>query len=200
VAEDEAAWTGAPPADLARVELPINELPRTSALYRIHRLEHHPLWFGRDRTNRFDDPQQRFGVCYFGVSREAAFAETFLRRPPVRLLSREFLDQRRMAEIQTTKPLRLIECFGPSLARLGTTASITSGPHTGSGQWSRAIWGHPSKPDGLLYRCRHDDSELAAAVYDRAAGALVIASDSSVRTDVVWFGSVLEKYGLALDD
>lgn len=78
--------TASPPANLTRSILPTALLPAGTALYRIHDVNVDPLWSGPypgGPRNGFDDPDREFGVCYFGLSREAAFAETFLRRPPV---------------------------------------------------------------------------------------------------------------------
>jgi hypothetical protein len=34
--------------------------------------------------------------------------------------------------------------------------------------WSLALWKHPQKPDGILYRSRHDPDKKAVALFDRA--------------------------------
>lgn len=139
-------------------------------------------------------------MCYLGESREASFVETFLRRPPVRLLSRAFLDERLIAELTPSRAIRVVNLYGPGLARVGATAAVASGPYNASQAWARAIWEHPSQPDGLLYRCRHDDNELALALYDRAASAVDAPLDVPIRADTLWFGSVLDRYRLGLDD
>ena len=35
-------------------------------------------------------------------------------------------------------------------------------------RWSRALWLHPQKPDGILYLARHNPAIVCAAVFDRA--------------------------------
>ncbi len=191
-----------PPEDLARIKIPLVELRADEALYRIHRLKNEPLWFGTGRhpVNRFDDARGEFGVCYFGRTREAAFAETFLRQPPVRLLSREFIDTLGFAEFSVRRSLRVVQSYGPGLARLGATSAVASGPYEVTRRWSRAFWQHPSAPDGIQYRCRHDDAEMAIALYDRAAESIGEEQRFGIRADTVWFGSVLERYGVGLDD
>jgi hypothetical protein len=189
-----------PPPDFNSTQLPLVELTPLRSLCRIHRLSDEPLSFGRRVSNRFDDPRQEFGVCYFGQSREAAFAETMLRRPRVRLISRAFVDERAMSEFSQARFLRLVPLHGAGLALVGITADVASGPHERAHLWSRACWDHPSRPDGIEYRCRHDDDQLAVALYDRAANALQPPRTRPLREDTAWFGSVLDRYGVGLDD
>ncbi|MGI9090524.1 MAG: RES family NAD+ phosphorylase [Gemmatimonadaceae bacterium] len=196
-----------PPADLGRIVPPTTSVPAGTIIYRIHDLNVEPLWFGfhpDGPRNRFDDPAAEFGVCYFGLTREAAFAETFLRRPPVRMISRGHADRKAIASVQVLRPLLVVRLLGAGLPLLGTTAAVSSGPHAASRAWSRALWsdrrGRGAGVDGIQYRCRHDDDEIALAVYDRAAEALEVATSIGVRADRSWFGSVLDRYGLALVD
>jgi RES domain len=189
-----------PPADLDRQAVPLAEPAPQGALYRIHRLTDPPLAFGRDARNRFDDPRKEFGVCYFGLSREAAFAETILRRPRVRLISRAFVDERVMSEFLSARDLRLVAIYGAGLARIGATADIASGDHEHARRWSRAIWSHPSHPDGVTYRCRHDDDQFAVALFDRARDALTESVTRPLRQDTSWFGDVLNRYEIGLED
>jgi hypothetical protein len=176
------------------------ELPPFARLFRIHRLSDAPLWFGRQATNRFDDPRGEFGVCYLAQSREAAFAETLLRQPRVRLISRAFVDERGMSGFAPARLLRVVSLRGSGLALIGITADIASGPHDIARTWSRALWEHPSQPDGIEYRCCHDDDQLAVALFDRAADALHPPQTVPLRADRAWFGSVLSRYGVGLDD
>jgi RES domain len=189
-----------PPADFGRAALQLVEMSVDGTLFRIHRLRDAPLSFGREARNRFDDPRGSFGVCYFGLTPEAAFAESMLRRPHVRLLSRAFLDERGMSEFSQVRLLRLVLLHGAGLALVGATADIASGPHEVARSWSRACWEHPSQPDGIEYRCRHDDDHLAVALFDRAATALQAPFTRPLRQDSAWFGSILDRYGLGLDE
>lgn len=149
--------------------------------------------------HRFDDPNGRFRVCYLGATIEVCFAETFLRNPPVRILSLEDLAGRSIATVEVRRELRLIPVHGASLARLGITAEVASGSdYAASQQWSRALWEHPDKPDGILYRSRHDDSALCAAVYDRAREGLAIVRDHSIAEDPQQLAPLLRRFGLGL--
>jgi hypothetical protein len=170
---------------------------------RIHAHASDALWFGPDTgrrpVHRFDDPAGQFRVCYFGTTIEVCFAETFLRNPPVRIVALDDLDGRSVATVQARRDLRLVPIHGSSLARLGVTAELaTGGDYTGSQLWSRALWEHSDKPDGILYRSRHDDSALCVAVYDRAKDGLAIIRDDLLTEDSQLLARLLGRYGLGL--
>jgi len=66
----------------------------------------------------------------------------------------------------------LVDLTGSGLARLGTDERLCAGDHGVTQQWTLALWAHPSHPDGLLYRARHDPSRYSLALYDRVADAV----------------------------
>ncbi len=124
---------------------------------------------------------------------------TFLRNPPVRILALDDLAGRSIATVELRRDLRLVPIHGSSLARLGVTAELASGSdYVGSQLWSRALWEHSDKPDGILYRSRHDDSALCVAVYDRAKDGLAIVRDHSLSEDPQQLARLLRRYGLGL--
>lgn len=120
------------------------------------------------------------------------------------MISRAHADQKAIATVELLRPVGAVQLRGPGLPLLGVTAELSSVPHDVSRIWSRALWRDrrpgTSALDGIEYRCRHDDDEIALAIYDRAAGALEVAGSAGVRADLIWFGSVLDRYGLALVD
>jgi hypothetical protein len=179
-------------------------------LWRVHRPALDPCWFGPAAGDaplgRFDDPLRdtaraggTFGVCYLGATREAAFAETFLRWPAPQSLSRDGVDSRHLAELVALRPLRLVALLGSGLAAVGATAAVTHGAHSVARRWARALWEHPSAPDGIAYHCRHDDGEVAIALFDRARDAIEPVATRGLRADRAWFGATLDRYRLALD-
>lgn len=86
--------------------------------------------------------------------------------------------------MEVHRELRLVPVHGSGLARLGATAELASGSNYKRSQLlSGALWEHPDKPDGILYRSRHDDSALCVALYGRARDGLAIVSDSSLAKD-----------------
>lgn len=186
-------------------KLPLRRLPRGETFFRIHLARHRPLWFGPARgeppTNRFDDPSGVYRVCYLGCSVEAAFVEKLLRAPPVRVLSRRALAAFHLTRIMAVRQLRVVSLHGPGLARLGLTATIATGQaYADSRTWARRIHEHPEEPDGILYRCRHDDDTFAVALFDRARSAVNAAAGGSVRLDEdpSQLTSVAQRYGFGL--
>jgi hypothetical protein len=45
---------------------------------------------------------------------------------------------------------------------------MATGEYYVSQTWALAFHDHPDRPDGLLYRSRHDPSRICAAIFDRA--------------------------------
>jgi len=183
--------------------LPLRSVRAGSRWMRIHARARNALWFGpasgRLPLHRFDDPDGRFRVCYLATTVEICFAETFLRNPPVRILSLEDLAGRSIATVEVRRELRLVPIHGPGLVRLGVTAELASGSdYAGSQLWSRALWQHPDKPDGILYRSRHDDSALCVAVYNRAKDGLALVRDESLTEDSQELARLLKRYSLGL--
>ncbi len=169
-----------------------------------------PPWFGpapgERPGGRFGDPLRTlaatvptFGRCYLGVSHEAAFAVSFLRRPPLAAIDRATVDGRDMAEIVITRPLRLVALLGPGLKAAGATAAVSTGPQSTVRRWARALWEHPSVPDGIAYRCRHEVAEVAVALFDRARRSLQVVRSRELRDDRTWFGATLDSYLMVLD-
>src|SRR5260370_30452043 len=104
----------------------------------------------------------------------------FLRNPPVRILALDDLAGRSVATVEVRRELRLVPVHGSSLARLGVTAELATGSDYALSQlWSRVLWEHSDQPDAILYRSRHDDSALCAALFERPTDALAIVPQCS---------------------
>jgi hypothetical protein len=183
--------------------LPLRRMNPGSTWVRIHAADRNALWFGpapgRQAIHRFDDPAGSFGVCYLGTNLDVCFAETFLRNPPVRILALDDLAVRVASTLEVRRQLRLVQIYGPNLARLGATAELATGSaYTASQQWSRGLWEHKDSPDGILYRSRHDDSAFCIALYDRAKNGLVPVSNYSLTDDRQQLARLLRRYCLGL--
>lgn len=183
--------------------LPLHTIPAGSKWFRVHRCDRDALWFGPAPgfapINRFDDPDSEFKVCYLATSPEASFAETFLRNPPVTVVSPLDLRDRCLTTFRLIRPAHIVPLRGPHLARLGTTAEISASTSYGQSQsWARAFWSHPAVPDGLSYRSRHDDSTLNIALFHRAADCLTLDTAEPLMQDLQGLARLLKRYNLAL--
>jgi len=95
----------------------------------------------------------------------------------------------------------LVDLSGKGLARIGADARLTSGDdYALSHRWSKAIHDHPSQPDGILYRARHDPSRLSAALFDRLGSRLRAVPTGSFLdpANVALLGRILDEFRFAL--
>ena len=168
--------------------------------YRVYLADRDPIHFGRAGLNRFDDPSGRYGVLYAAEAFEGAFIETFGRNPGVNVVRESQLARRSLALIEADRPLRLVDVTGPGLAQIGATNALTAGPHAVARRWSRALWSHPSRPDGLLYWARHDPACVCVAVFSRAARRVRAFPQGSLLDPVHLprLGAVLRRYDFSL--
>lgn len=165
-----------PPGDLVRRPLPLVPVAAGTTLFRIHRTGLGALHFGREADaaarQRWDAPDAGYGVCYLATAGHVAFAETLLRDLAIEAIPEDELRRRSLAEIETARPLRLVNLANEGLRRLRATASVVHGSYDVTWAWSAALHAHPDAPDGIRYRARHDDADFAVALFDRAADAV----------------------------
>ena len=185
------------------LDLPLVTLPAGEVCFRIHRTSYAPLWFGPDKTipirGRFNAPGYEYGVCYFGMSFDVAFAETLLRNPRSRILSEDDLAERSVSAGHLTRQLHVARLHGPGLARLGISAETAHGAHPVCRRLALAIWRHPRNVDGIAYRSRFDNDELCFVLFDRAGDAIVIDHTRCLLDDDRELGRILDKYDVGLD-
>ena len=122
-----------PPRGLASVALRmVQVLP--SKLYRVSAHSSGEPYFGRNGTNRFDDPtrtkSQRYGTCYLGESLEVAIAETVLHdEMPVggqfNLATNE-LERRHCVRFSAGSVLNLVDLTGTALKSLVGSSEIST--------------------------------------------------------------------------
>ena len=163
-----------PPPDLATRRLPIKRF--RGNWYRIHRLKFDPVHFGRpgpaDAASRFDAPAGEYGVLYVARDLHGAFVETLGHDTGRRRITEDALTARGAAVLTFTRPLRLVDLRAEGLARLGADAALTCATDSNYAlcrAWSKALHEHPKRPDGVVYRARHDPSRFCAALFDRVA-------------------------------
>lgn len=189
-----------PPADLAAQPLPL--VVTSGPWLRLHRVEHAALFFGRTGLSRFDAPAGEYGILYAAGDVHGAFVETFGRTGGERVVTVSDLLKRALARIEVRRPLRLVDLAGSGLTRLGADARLTAGDYSVARRWALAFYRHVDLPDGLSYRCRHDPSRHAIALFDRAGDALRLVPAGSLgdsaHADVL--ADVLATDGFALLD
>jgi hypothetical protein len=144
---------------------------------RIHQCRWGALYFGAERKNRFNAPDGEYGVVYLGADLHVAFVETFGRLGSTHelmpaVISRAQLADSCVSEVTFLRPVVLADLTGPGLRRSGADARLLTCDHVISREWSRAIWAHPARPDGLRYHSRLDPGRSNIALFSRAQDAV----------------------------
>jgi hypothetical protein len=180
----------------------IKTLPRSSAIWRVHRTEHDPLWFGpaagMPPQGRFDAPGGQFGVCYFGGSLAVAVLETLVRGSHDRVLDCAMIEARSVTHFTTHESLRLLQFEGAGLVSLGLGAERAhAAEYKDTQQMMLEPFEQHPEVDGIRYRSRWDNSLLCYVLFERARSALS-------RTGTRWLGdpavigSTLDRYELEI--
>lgn len=188
-----------PPSDLDRRKLPLKLLNRP--VFRIHRSDRDGLHFGKNSSQRFDDPLGKFGVLYAAMEPEGAFAEVFLRQLSLMLIREQDVQERSLAEIAGRR-LQCVDFTGAGLRRLSCDNRIaTEHPYQTVGRWSRALYDHPQHADGILYRSRHNPRFRCLALFDRCRSKLTLSSTEGLLASAQrkWTLAQVEQYQLALE-
>lgn len=192
-----------PPADLNDREPLIHLASPADFWYRSYRIANSPIFFGRRRSGRWDSPDGDFGVLYLGGDEYCAFMESIGRSAlKTRFVPGSQLKTTGLAKIRFKETLRLIDMVrSGGLTRLGAESSLTSGSgYKNSQRWSRALRQHPSKPDGIYYRSRHDSARTAAVLFDHCARSVGVVEIPGAWADQpALLGEILDHYGFGAD-
>lgn len=160
-----------PPPPEALPPLPIFAAEPDTVWWRIHGARRGPVFFGpaagQPPTYRFDAPRSEYRVLYLGQTLEAAFIETLLRNPRIPFVERAEIESRCVSVLHNRHPLRLVDLRGHGLSQIGADNRLTTAPYPTAGRWALALWRHGDRPDGLLYRSRHNPDHGCAAIFDR---------------------------------
>lgn len=184
---------------LGERRLPIIELQQD--WLRLHLRAHGPLYYGKRRLNRFDDPDGAYGVLYLGQDLGCCLAEVLLPRLEDLVLAPEDIAPYAVSVLRSLEPLRLVDLSGDGVIAIGADASLATGPHAVSRCWSAALYAHPDRPDGIYYRARSAPGRLAAAVFERASAKLAVAGPPAP----LWEGhsqevlALFEAWGVGLE-
>lgn len=187
------------PADLAARRPRLTRLRRGAILHRFYSAAYAPVFFDRSRLGRLNAPDASYGVLYAAREAYGAFAETFLREPGRTLIDPTMLRRKAYVRLEVTSDLKLIRLAGPSLAILAATAEVVHGglPYDVPQSWSKALFEHPLRPDGIAYYARHDDEGLCYAIFDRAGGS-IREIDRETDLDQDWFWRLARRYRVGL--
>ncbi len=162
-----------PPPDLGGRRLSI--LEKDSAWYRTHSIQRQPVFYGKAGLHRFDAPDQSYGVLYAAQDPYCAFIETFGHSTGINTVTTEALAARALSLLQPSRALRLVDLTDSgSLARIGADARLFAADTKVAQKWSRALYIHPARADGILYPARHDPARGACAIFDRAPKLVAI--------------------------
>ncbi len=87
-----------------------------------------------------------------------------------------------------------------SLTRLPADGRLFSGAYTVSEAWSRAIYNHPSRPDGIVFRSRFDPAGKLAAIFDRDPHDWAVKGMRTWYEDLSLLAQLIRKTGMALQE
>jgi hypothetical protein len=188
-----------PPDDIARRRPRLLRLRAGTVVHRFYTAEYEAIFFDPSREGRLNSPDGGYGALYAARDAYGAFAETFLRRPGRTLIDPGLLRRKAYVRLEITTDLNLIRLAGPSLAILGATAEVVHGglPYDAPQAWSKELFDHPLRPDGIAYYARHDDEGLCYAIFDRARSS-VREIDREANLDQDWFWRLARRYKVGL--
>lgn len=188
------------------VRLSIRSLTVDTILYRAHRADRDAIWFGPAAGDppryRFDSPDGSYQVCYLGLTERTAFVEGVVHRAiPRRIISEKTLAARAISEVHIVEKIRAARLHGKYLIPTGATNAVTHGEpyETVSQPWSKAIHEHPDHVDGILYSAKHDESQIALVLFDRAAHKIVAGAKHPLSGTDLRSLRLLDSYKLALE-
>ena len=190
----------APPSEAA-VEgaLPITSVAAESKWWRIHRTDREAVFFGpasgEPARYRFDAPGGEYRVLYVGQSLSAAFVETLLRNPRIPFVERGALEARSVAVLTNQQTLKFVDLRGGGLSQIGADNRLTTGSYEAAGRWSVALWRHKDRPDGILYRSRHDPNHICAAIFDRGHCRFAVSSTTPLMDVPHHWAPILSAHG-----
>jgi hypothetical protein len=199
MATDEPGDLWLPPPEFARKSLQLSRLRQS--WFRSHMLSNGPIYFGRAGRWSFDDPMRDFGVMYLAFDAMRAFVETFCRDPERRFVTTQSLSERACSELICQRDLMLLDLTKTgSLTRLPADARLFSGAYTVSQAWSRAIYTHPSQPDGIVFRSRFDPAGKLVAIFDREPHDWAVKGMGTWNENRSLLAQIIRKTGMALQE
>lgn len=182
-------------------EIPTRQIPAGELLQHASRAAFRgaPLYFGRTRSNRYDDPARIYGVLYLGFDLATALMESvFLQhrwhRRARRVITRSEVYARVVRMVGVIEPLMLADLTAPGVmaSQLGLNLSqLASRRYVHTQRISSIVHGLVDvagelRFDGLLYPSRNNHPAACAAVFEGAAAKLSVVDDIALRDHIDW--------------
>ncbi len=191
------------PADLSEREPLIYTASADEIWYRSHQTAHAPIFFGKNKSRRWDAPTGAYGVLYLGADAYCAFMESIGRGVlKTRFVAGSQLKLTGLSKIRFERDLGLVDTVtSGGLTRLGAEGSLASGAgYRNSQRWSEALRSHPLRPHGIYYRSRYDPARVACALFDNCAAFVEVAETcGSWAEQPVLLAQILDHYGFGTD-
>jgi hypothetical protein len=178
---------------------PVVTVPVSRVLWRVHQSSLGPVWFGRGRRYRFDDPEQVFGVAYFGESPAASVLEVLVRGSARCTVDQGEWEARSVSRVHLREKLLTLQFEGDRLPVFGVDVERASAAGYKECQRLSAEL-HRDHPgiDGIQYRSRWDQTKLCWAVFDRASHKVSPALPSEPLAGSAVGDEVLDTYPILL--
>src|SRR6185436_1272042 len=109
------------------------------------------------------------------------------------------LEARSFAILETDE-LAFVDIAFEGASKTGIDGRLCTEDYTLSQPWSKAFHDHTARPDGILFRARHDLSMLCAALFERALVKVrtVDTIDLSTRRGQLFIAPILDHYEFGL--
>lgn len=193
-----------PPFDLATRTLRFFHLAPGAIVHRFYSsmdgtTVFDPIYYDCSLRGRFNAPDGTYGVLYAAHRPHGAFAESFLRTSGRRVVDTGLMARKGYTMLKVQRRLKMVHFDGRWLARIGATAAVAHGdpPYESAQAWSKALRGHPSAPNGIIYTARHDPGERCYALFEGPAASLAeVSRDTNLDAD--WFWQLADHYGVGL--
>jgi hypothetical protein len=183
--------------DRCRGTAPARE-PRHLVIYRDK-----PLYYGRDGTNRYDDPKRNYGVLYLGRDLPTALMESVFHKHQwltdmKRSITLKEIQSRLVRAVGVLEDLCVADLTAPGVMAgyFGLNLEqLASRDYTYTQQVSakvHAMVGKPRRPlfDGVLYPSRNNYPAASIALFERASEKIKVIDDIDLVEHVGWPGFV----------
>lgn len=157
-----------PSQDFTNRPLPIYQVPVGTVMFRIHDCNFGAIYYNTNPEGRFNSPDSTYGVLYIGSSHGVVFREAITRDKYLidfHPNNRHIIHSRCITELTLTKQLNLADLTGARMAHVRADNRLFTGAYSVSQSWSKAIYHHPYRVDGIRYHSRYDPEQFCYAFF-----------------------------------